>query len=282
MPAPPDYEWTRAPSTHRHLSKTIEECNYLQALEGGLDTAHSSFLHNNRLGDTKLLRNRDGAPRIEIQPADYGYAYVSMRDAGVDGRYVRVYHYVMPAQQMRANTMTRVGKPSKVPRLDGHIWVPIDDEHTCVFNWGYAYDASVRFTDEYKDAVDADYGRGKDDIIPGTFRLKRNLSNDFMIDRQIQKTQTFTGIKGINTQDFALQEGMGPIVDRSKEYLGNSDMPIVTMRRMLLDAMTAVERGESPPATDPETYRRVRPHDRVVSDGQDWRPIFAPELVAKW
>ncbi len=51
MPAPPDYEWVRTPSTHRFVSKTFEHCNWLQALEGGLDTAHSSFLHNERLGD---------------------------------------------------------------------------------------------------------------------------------------------------------------------------------------------------------------------------------------
>ncbi len=45
MPPEPDYEWLRAPATHRFVSKTLEDCNYLQGLEGGLDTAHVSFLH---------------------------------------------------------------------------------------------------------------------------------------------------------------------------------------------------------------------------------------------
>ena len=77
MPAPPDYEWTRAPATHRYVSKTFEDCNYLQAMEGGLDTAHSSFAHNNNLGDKNEMRLRDRSPRLDVERTDYGYYYVS-------------------------------------------------------------------------------------------------------------------------------------------------------------------------------------------------------------
>jgi phthalate 4,5-dioxygenase len=282
MPAPPDYEWTRAPATHLHVTKTFENCNYLQALEGGLDTAHSSYLHNNRLGDNRQLRNRDGAPRIDVERTPYGYYYVSTRDAGVDGRYVRVYHYVMPAQQMRANMLKFDGSPAEVPSLDGHFWVPVDDEHSCVYNWKCGYDDAARFSPEYLARIDRNYGRGPEDFIPGTFYLKANVGNDFMIDRAVQKTQTFTGIVGINTQDYAVQEGMGPIVDRSKEHLGTSDRAIVTMRRLLLDATRTVERGEDPPGIDPTAYRTIRPYDNMIAGGQDWRDAFAKELVAKW
>src|ERR1700691_5578124 len=125
-------------------------------------------------------------------------------------------------------------------------------------------------------------GRGKDDIIHGTFTPKRNLVNDYLIDRQVQKTQTFTGIEGINTQDFALQEGMGPIVDRSQEYLGSSDRAIVTLRNVLLEAISAVERGEKAPGTDPATHRDIRPYDGVVPPGGNWRESFADGLVCKW
>ena len=99
--APPDYEWMRAPATHGHISKTYEACNYLQGLEGGLDTAHSSYLHNLNLGNKSLPRQRDRAPQLEVLRSDYGYSYISTRRLGEDGNYVRVYHYVMPAQQMR-------------------------------------------------------------------------------------------------------------------------------------------------------------------------------------
>lgn len=282
MPAPPDYEWLRAPATHRHVSKTFEDCNWLQALEGGLDTAHGSFLHNNQLGNGKLLRQRDGAPKIEVEPTDYGYYYISTRKTGEDERYVRVYQYIMPAQQMRANIMAREGGRANVPKFDGHVWVPVDDEHCCVYNWMYAYDDAVPITPDYAEMLEETYGRGQNDFIPGTFHLKRNPSNDYLIDRAAQKSQTFTGIKGVNTQDFALQEGMGGIVDRSKEHLGSSDRAIVTMRRLLLEAISATERGERAPGADPATHRNIRPHEAIIHGDRDWREVFGTELAAKW
>src|SRR5215469_5348890 len=246
MPAPPDFEWVRVPETHRHVSKTYEDCNWLQALEGGLDTAHGSFLHNNQLGNGKLLRQRDGAPKIEVELTDYGYYYISTRKAGENERYVRVYQYIMPAQQMRANVMAREGGRSNLPKLDGHVWVPVDDEHCCVYNWMYAYDNATPISEEYAEMIEESYGRGRSDFIPGTFRLKRNPSNDYLIDRAEQKTRTFTGIKGVNTQDFALQEGMGGIVDRSKEHLGTSDRAIIAMRQLLLEAIDVAAAGGTP------------------------------------
>jgi len=170
MPEPPDYEWTRAPATHCHVSKTYEACNYLQALEGGLDTAHSSFLHNLKLGDTMQLRQRDRAPRLEVERTDYGYYYVSTRQAGADGTYVRLYHYVMPFQQMRGGLRGLWGR-NEVPKLDGHIWVPIDDEQTNVYNWCYSADPEIAISAELAEVFEHHSGRGKDDLIPGTFVL---------------------------------------------------------------------------------------------------------------
>ena len=281
MPAPPDYEWTRAPATHRYVSKTYEACNYLQALEGGLDTAHSSFLHNLQLGDTVQLRQRDRAPRLEVETTDYGYYYVSTRQAGPEGSYVRLYHYVMPSQQMRGG-IRPVSHRNDVPKLDGHIWVPIDDEHTNVYNWGYSADPAVAISEQMVEAFEKGSGRGRDDLIPGTFKLKRNPSNDYLIDRQAQNTRSFTGIDGVNTQDFAIQEGMGPIVDRTKEYLGSTDRAIVTLRRLLLAATAAVERGGVPLGADPRTHRAIRPYDGIVPPGGSWHEAFADDLVCKW
>jgi phthalate 4,5-dioxygenase oxygenase subunit len=283
QPPPPNYEWVRAPKTHRGVSKTFEDANYLQALEGGLDTAHSSFAHNEKLGDMNWVRNRDGAPRLDVERTDYGYTYVSTRNLGADGKYVRVYHYVMPAQQMRGGvtSWTGTGK-ADVPRLDGHMWVPIDDESTCVFNMIWSYDAHVPITPEWYAADEARWGRGLDDLVPGTFKLKKNLSNDFMIDRQMQKTKNFTGIVGLNTQDYALQEGMGKVVDRSKEHLGTTDKAIIACRQLLLEAVDAVAAGQPPRGVDPSTYERVRPYDAVVPPGKTWEAEFAGELVAKF
>jgi len=281
MPEPPDYEWMRVPATHGYISKTYEACNYLQALEGGLDTAHSSYLHNIKLGDTQQLRQRDRAPRLEVERTDYGYYYVSTRKAGADGTYVRLYHYVLPFQQMRGG-LQNISRPNEVPKLDGHLWVPIDDEQTNVYNWAYSADPAKGISPEMQEAYEHSSGRGKEDLIPGTFVLKRNPSNDYLIDRQMQKTRSFTGIEGINTQDFAIQEGMGPIVDRSQEYLGSTDRAITTLRRILLEATQAVERGEPAPGADPKTHRDIRPYDGVVPPGQNWREAFGDNLRCAW
>ena len=281
-PPEPDYEWTRAAEKHRFVSKTFENCNFLQGLEGGLDTAHSSFAHNNHMGDNSVLRQKDRSPRIDVERTDYGYYYVSTRNMGAEGSYVRVYQYLLPAQQMRANTMGWFGGKNETPRLDGHIWVPIDDERTFVYNWICAYDETIALDPEWLEKRETSMGRGPADLIPGTFRLKKNQSNDYELDRAMQKTRNYTGIAGINTQDFALQEGMGPICDRSKEFLGTSDKAVVAMRRLLLEALDTNGKGGDPRGLDPKTYRAVRPHDNIVAPGSDWRKAFEKELIAKW
>jgi phthalate 4,5-dioxygenase oxygenase subunit len=280
IPAPPDFEWTRAPSTHAFVSKTYEECNYLQALEGGLDSSHASFAHNNHLGNKQVLRNIDTAPRIEVQTTDYGYRSISTRVTGENQRYVRVYHYVMPNQQMRGAfeswfSIKDDKEVHRVPKSDGHIWVPIDDEHTWVYNWSCGRDRSTPLPPPFRDEWETHAGRGPDDLIAGTYRPKRNRLNDYLIDRAVQKTQTFTGIKGVNTQDFALQEGMGPIVDRSKEHLGSSDKAIVILRRLMLEAIHSVEHGAVPPGLDPQSHRHIRPYDAVITGDTPFRIVLS-------
>jgi phthalate 4,5-dioxygenase len=280
-PPPPDYELVRAPETHRFVSKTWEEANWLQALEGGLDTSHSSFAHNLDIKNKAYVRNADTAPRLEVERTAYGYTYAGIRQ--VEGKqYVRAYHFVMPAQQMRGRVSGRKGGIEKVPTINGHIWVPIDDENCWVYNWQYAYDPKIPVSREYAEEHETMYGRGPGDAFPGTFRLKKNLRNDYDIDRQLQKTQTFTGIVGINTQDMALQEGMGRIVDRSKEHLGTSDRAIIAMRQLLMEAMDAVESGEKIRGLDPADYRDVRAVDLMIPLGVEWREALKDELVAKF
>ncbi len=282
MPAPPDYEWMRAPATHRIVSKTFEHCNYLQGLEGGLDTAHSSFAHNNDLGNKRNTRLLDTAPQLDIETTDYGYSYVSTRRIGEGKRYVRVYQYVMPVQQMRGAISALDGTLRDIPEIDGHIWAPIDDETTFVYNWAYPYDQSYPIDPEHAEMREHYAGRGKVDLIPGTFKLKANASNDYLIDRHVQKTKTFTGIPGVNTQDFALQEGMGSIVDRSKEFLGTSDKAIVAMRRLMLEAVRDVEAGRDPRGVDAQASRDIRPYDNIIAGDADWLEAFREGLRAKF
>ena len=281
-PPVPDYEWMRAPESHRFVSKTYEDCNYLQALEGGLDTAHSSFAHNNSLDNPNTPRNKDTAPNLEVELTDYGYRYISTRKSDAGRNYIRVYQYIMPTQQVRGSVIAIEGGRAQYPRFDGHIWVPIDDESCFVFNTMYSYDRDTALPRDVVMDWETRAGRGPEHHVPGTFKLKANASNDYFIDRQRQKTETFTGIDGVNTQDYALQEGMGKIVDRSLENLGTSDRAIVAMRRMMLRSIDAVANGEDPPGLDPAIHGNVRPHDNYLDAGKDWRELFEPELAAKW
>jgi phthalate 4,5-dioxygenase len=282
QPAPPDYELLRAPDTHRHVSKTYEDCNWLQALEGGIDTSHSSFLHNMNLGDSSFLRNADTAPRLEVERTPYGYTYAGIRASRETENYVRVYHYVMPAQQLRGSVTHWQGGIKECPTLHGHVWVPIDDEHTWTFNWLYAYDPKIPVSHEHAISTERNSGRAPEDYIPGTFRLKQNKANDYLIDRTVQKTKTFTGIKGINTQDMALQEGMGPICDRSKEHLGTSDRAIIAARQLLLEALRVMDAGGTPRGVDPETYRNVRAVDLLIPNNERWQDYLKGELLARF
>ena len=282
QPPVPDYEFTRAPATHRHASKTFEECNWLQALEGGLDTSHSSFAHNLDINDKSYLRSQDTAPRLEVYRTDYGYTYAGIRTVD-DQSYVRAYHFVMPAQQMRGRVTSRKGTHVDAhPTINGHIWVPIDDTHCWVFNWMYSYSPDIPIEASYALDLEKQYGRGEDDLIPGTWQLKKNLRNDYLIDRQLQKTKTFTGIDGVNTQDMALQEGMGPVVDRSKEHLGTSDRAIIVMRQLLTEALDDCAAGKPIRGTSPQTYSHVRAVDLVIPPAPDWREALKDELVAKF
>jgi phthalate 4,5-dioxygenase len=278
----PDFEWMRTPQTHRHVSKTFQDCNWLQALEGGLDSAHSSFLHNEDLKNKGYIRNADTAPRLEVDKTPYGFCYAGIRTVG-DRDYVRVYQYIMPAQQCRGFVKgNKEGESWHIPSIHGHFWIPIDDEHVWTWNWMYSYEPAQPLTHEYATQFEMVAGRGPGDNIPGTFRLKKNLGNDYLIDRQLQKTRTFTGITGINTQDIAVQEGMGPICDRTKEHLGTTDRAVIIARQLLIESTDDVEQGRDPRGLDPQTYRNVRAVDQFTDPSLDWHVSMKEEIVARY
>ncbi len=282
MPDPPGMEWTRAPQTHRFVSKTIEYCNYLQAIEGGIDTVHSSFLHNNDLANRRNFKRRDTAPRLEVERTPYGFRYAGIRNIGEGGLYVRVYQFVLPFHQCRSHQIDFIagdGSRRAVPTLDGHMWVPMDDENTMIYNVMLAADEDRPLTGEFIAATETHLGREPD----GETQVRqRTRANDWLIDRDVQRTKTFTGITGLNTQDLAVQESMGPIVNRSHEHLGSTDKAIITFRRLLLDLIADFETGRDPLGTDPSTYRGLRAADLMIPQGVPWQEGAKEKLVARW
>ncbi len=75
---------------------------------------------------------------------------------------------------------------------------------------------------------------------------------------------------------------MGPIVDRSREHLGTSDKAIITVRRLLLEALKDVEGGRAPVGSDPAEYRDVRPSEAIIKGDDRWQEAMADLLVAQW
>jgi hypothetical protein len=215
-------------------------------------------------------------PKLDVRSTDYGFEYSGIRKLK-DRFWVRVYQYVMPATQIRGRIAPVRGEnaPPKIPLINGHIWVPVDDVTVSVLNFSYSADPEIPLDSDFAREAEISYGRVPEDLLPD-LRLKRNRSNDFLIDREVQRTQTFTGITGVNTQDVAVQEGMGPIVDRSEEHLGSTDRAVVTMRRLLLEAVRTVEAGGAPKGTDPSTYRTMR---AVYHDADSESAI--PDLIAR-
>jgi phthalate 4,5-dioxygenase oxygenase subunit len=115
----------------------------------------------------------------------------------------------------------------------------------------------------------------------GTVR-HQTRANDWLIDRERQRTKTFTGISGLNTQDLAVQESMGPVIDRSREHLGSTDKAIIQFRRCLLDAARDVENGIDPPGANSKSYRGVRPADVTIPQDARWQEAAKEKLSARW
>jgi phthalate 4,5-dioxygenase len=279
MPPPPNYELVRTPPAHRYVTKNLQECNWLQALEGGIDSVHSGFLHNNDLSETGFMRRN--LPTVEFDRTPYGLAGAAVHPLDDGEQYARTFHYVMPAQQIRARYLNRTGTPQKIPSVNAQMWVPIDDATCWLYSYSYSADPAIPLTREFIAANESTFGRGPGDVLPG-FRLRRNASNDYLIDRERQKTTSYTGIEGMGTQDIALQEQMGTLADRSKEHLAPSDQVIIATRRLLFEALEALERGEPLRGTAPASHERVRAADAIMPSGVDWREDFDQALLAKY
>jgi phthalate 4,5-dioxygenase oxygenase subunit len=276
-PPPPKFGWTQAPATHRNVTKVIQECNWLQALEGGIDTSHAPIMHRLITHNTKRpglkLSNpfvRGKAPYLVVDITDYGYQYAGLRPLDEADMHIRTYHFVMPFHQIRPS-QSDAGQPM----VAGHIWVPMDDENTMVYNWMYCL-TDTPMTDEERLEVRA--GNGPMDVDQTTFRSRKNHANNYLIDRQVQKTETFTGIDGINIQDRAIQESMGRVCDRTREHLGPADKPIIQARRLLLGAVKTVQAGGTPSGVGP-SYYPLRANEGVIPRDADWRELLTPEMA---
>jgi len=285
-PALPELPWALASENRRGALKYQRECNWLQALEGDFDSSHLTFLHSRRdaaktglaapPGDeTEALRNvstMDRRPSLEIVETAVGIAYGARRPADAERDYVRVTEFLLPFY----TSVAGYGGRNRAK-----AWVPLDDEHTMVWepNWSESRDLTPEERRGWDGRVPSSGFLPDDGTGLGRGRFAANGSNDYGIDRSRQKTSNFSGIEDSPPlQDGAIQESMGPIVDRTKEHLGAADAAVVAVRRALLETVRAHrDRGEAPRGSrSPSLYRRFG-RQIVLSNGDDWRPRLEAE-----
>lgn len=180
----------------------------------------------------------------------------------------------MPHHQIRAiQGLTNDGSMKKF-KIAGHVWVPVDDESCMVWNWYYRLDTPL----EDSERDESFWGNGPRFIdYQNGFRSYLSKRNNWGIDREVQKRETFTGIEGVNQQDRAVKEAMGPIVDRSQEMLSQTDKAIVAARNLLLSAVKTVEDGGDPPAAD-SSYYDLRAIERVLPPEAQWLEALRDQM----
>ncbi|MEA2641639.1 MAG: hypothetical protein QOF51_3033 [Chloroflexota bacterium] len=272
-PPLPDLEWVIVPDDRRVVSKRIQECNWLQALEGGVDLAHLSFLHRNldtrHDGKDQELTRTDPSPRFEVVDTDAGLLIAARRNADAASYYWRISQFIMPWYTMFPPLIDQ--------GMGGHAWVPIDDTSCWAYSITWNPDAVV--SPEGRDGRPA--GKGiYGDLIPGTWRPRANRDNDYLVDRAVQRAVNFTGIPGIAAQDCAVQESMGVICDRTAEHLGSTDVPLIAVRRRLKTAVDAHEAGREPPGLEAAS-QRVRPAALVLPRDIAFQEGAAEALIAR-
>ncbi|HEV8020119.1 MAG TPA: Rieske 2Fe-2S domain-containing protein [Candidatus Lustribacter sp.] len=279
VPPVPYFAYARVPDSHRANTKFRTDCNWVQSLEGAIDTAHSNYLHSDdiRPGDPNAESrwavrqtarpSNDGRPRILTEDMPYGFRYGAIRRPLVDPerqQYVRVTHFVAPF-----TAVIPLGDLQNV-----QIFLPIDDEHT------YQYNVKFSYTEPPPERMQEFSSIGPSD---GDWGTNRNHDNNWRQDREAMKAGTsFTGIEVIRNQDTAVQESMGPLYDRTKEHLGVSDTAIIRMRRRMLESVRAFEERDAVPLglAEPFDYGDVVAAEGMLPLDAPWQDLLRARTPA--
>jgi phthalate 4,5-dioxygenase oxygenase subunit len=254
LPHFPQYLWLRLYPAQSAAFKVLEECNYAQALEGGLDFAHAPILHRYSPWAVRGMdvREQNLAPEHAVQETPYGLRYGAVWPIE-NGQHVRISPYVMPWWTVVAPSGFG-GRPAGSDRIV-NAFVPRDDVST----WHFQY-----YFDPEK-PIDVEWRKRTAGFqIDASFRKTRNRDNNWLQDREEMRSSSMSGIDGIVTQDHAVNESQGPIVDRSREHLGTSDVAVIGMRRRMLAAARELQQGIEPPGLDP-----AFPFERILSETFD-------------
>ena len=284
-PPLPDIEPNMLPQGEYQVQKVLRECNWFQGLEGDIDTSHLGFLH---LGAVKPEQTKPGtfdyynvtdrAPKYAVVDTEFGTSYGAYRPAEADTYYWRIAHFLFPFFTMIPTGI--LGMQVLV-----RAWVPVDDNH--IMFWSIAAPRSrvgkgaaggaAGLSAGGRPVAAAGSRAGGFEFLPdspdwtGKFRLAQNKDNDYLIDRDAQRTTSYTGIAGIHQQDQAVTESMGPIYDRTQEHLGSSDAMVIRTRRRVINAARALrDNATTPPGVDDPAVYRYRSGGVILPRDAQW------------
>jgi len=286
-PPLPELEWNLVPQEQVHLSLRVQECNWLQALEGEIDSAHAAILHGRVHKDGAInqwKQAQDLAPTFECVTHDGGVSIASRRQLDAQHQYIRVNQFLMPFY-------TLVPPFSQYPELSGHAWVPIDDEHTLCIMFSY-HPTQAFYEKTRKLFIEGHGGRQTGHASEDSFEQrpvtcpfpkfwsKYNRGNAYQFHYGLQQTYN-SGLPGLWVQDAACQSGVASIYDRSKEHLGTSDAGIVRTRRLLLDSVRRLDEGQRPPSADQPGQLMLRAVSLTIPSGGDWMKLGGEFIKAR-
>jgi phthalate 4,5-dioxygenase oxygenase subunit len=267
--------WAPSPTTRISIVKMHTACNWAQVLEGSIDSAHSSSLHSTEMPSAQVdgakatetswpRPSTDKAPRLRFQLTEFGFRYAAIRTPILNPAthdYVRTTVFIAP--------FTVLIPPNDQYNL-AQMLIPIDDVNT-MFYWIAWHETKGIAQDSWRRFCAAEIGVDLDN----DFRKIRTLENRFQQDRAAMKRGDFTGIKGIPTQDMAMWESMGPITDRTHEYLGSSDVAVVQFRRQMVKAARHFQAtGQAIGTTEPRVpHVKLASFEGLVPKTTDWRTL---------
>ena len=264
----------------------LRECNWLQGLEGDIDTSHFGFLHAGEVDvddfdpdDLQRYTVMSRAPEYHVSDAPWGTTYAAYRPTETGEMYWRFANCMLPFW-----TQTPQGQFAN--HVGARAWVPMDDHHTMFVHLGWKK-AVPTLSTARKDGTTFLHVTRRHDYLPnstdwyGRWRLRANPRNDWLIDREAQSTgRIYTGIDNIHLQDQAVTESMGAITDHAFEHLGPSDQMIARTRRRLIQAARALrDKGTLPPGiADPDVFRGARSGYFISGEQRAWQEIYARKL----
>lgn len=268
MPALPEMELALVPPSHRFVLKKWQDCNWVQALEGSIDTAHFTYTHlvfdkdeheeldikrhlvmpiQRMTGDLTRWIAEDPRPVIKVEPHDVGLVVGGGRVTETDNLYWRIAQFLMPV-----HTYTPSALPGQT--IFGQSFVPFTDTTCWIFC--YAWNPDRPLTAE--EIHSYSHGGAIFSEVDHSYVPLRNKANNYMLDRKAQRTSSYMGIKGVSEQDAAVQDSQGPIVDRTREHLGATDLGIMRFRKLVMDTARDLKAGIEPPAASRADRYAVR------------------------